>query len=228
MYENFLRCIALFNQEVVSGAELLQLVTPFLGWVESRGDFSCPRCFSQMLRFTIKTQSDTNFSLFCCPSKIWARGVYKLSCHMELTGWTKSVCIHSPRTHLIIAPLDICWINASWNWLGYLDLDHYWSSVLQISDLLDLIFSPRKFPELYTQFKSFLGDKELSHAVSGLADRYMEGGGGREVDYASCKRLGSSYRALPKTYQQPKCSGRTALCKEVHGLESYYCFIPFF
>lgn len=75
--------------------------------------------------------------------------------------------------------------------------------------------SYRKFPELYTQFKSFLGDKELSHAVSGLSDRYMEGGGGREVDYASCKRLGSSYRALPKTYQQPKCSGRTALCKEV-------------
>ncbi|XP_034035567.1 LOW QUALITY PROTEIN: paired amphipathic helix protein Sin3b [Thalassophryne amazonica] len=103
VYENFLRCIALFNQEVVSGVELLQLVTPFLG----------------------------------------------------------------------------------------------------------------KFPELYTQFKSFLGDKELSHAVSGLSDRYMEGGGGREVDYASCKRLGSSYRALPKTYQQPKCSGRTALCKEV-------------
>ncbi|XP_065104497.1 paired amphipathic helix protein Sin3b isoform X1 [Paramisgurnus dabryanus] len=102
VYENFLRCIALFNQEVVSGAELLQLVTPFLG----------------------------------------------------------------------------------------------------------------KFPELYTQFKSFLGDKELSHAVSGLSDRYMEGGG-REVDYASCKRLGSSYRALPKTYQQPKCSGRTAICKEV-------------
>uniref|UniRef100_A0A671PPW9 Paired amphipathic helix protein Sin3b n=1 Tax=Sinocyclocheilus anshuiensis TaxID=1608454 RepID=A0A671PPW9_9TELE len=102
VYENFLRCIALFNQEVVSGAELLQLVTPFLG----------------------------------------------------------------------------------------------------------------KFPELYTQFKSFLGDKELSHAITGFSERYMEGGG-REVDYASCKRLGSSYRALPKTYQQPKCSGRTAICKEL-------------
>uniref|UniRef100_A0A8C4HQ02 Paired amphipathic helix protein Sin3b n=1 Tax=Dicentrarchus labrax TaxID=13489 RepID=A0A8C4HQ02_DICLA len=116
VYENFLRCIALFNQEVVSGAELLQLVTPFLG----------------------------------------------------------------------------------------------------------------KFPELYTQFKSFLGDKELSHAVSGLSDRYMEGGGGREVDYASCKRLGSSYRALPKTYQQPKCSGRTALCKESSSslpLLTYYCVL---
>lgn len=36
VYENFLRCIALFNQEVVSGAELLQLVTPFLGWVDRK------------------------------------------------------------------------------------------------------------------------------------------------------------------------------------------------
>ncbi|MGH0163079.1 UNVERIFIED_CONTAM: hypothetical protein FKN15_073814 [Acipenser sinensis] len=105
VYENFLRCIALFNQEVVSGAELLQLVTPFLG----------------------------------------------------------------------------------------------------------------KFPELFAQFKSFLGDKEFSHAPTLLADRYTEGNG-RDIDYASCKRLGSSYRALPKTYQQPKCTGRTAICKEV-GLE---------
>lgn len=31
VYENFLRCIALFNQELVSGSELLQLVGPFLG-----------------------------------------------------------------------------------------------------------------------------------------------------------------------------------------------------
>ena len=36
-----------------------------------------------------------------------------------------------------------------------------------------------------------------------------------EIDYASCKRLGSSYRALPKSYQQPKCTGRTQLCREV-------------
>lgn len=89
------------------------------------------------------------------------------------------------------------------------------SALLLIRLSFMISFPSRKFPELYTQFKSFLGDKELSHAVSGLSDRYMEGGGGREVDYASCKRLGSSYRALPKTYQQPKCSGRTALCKEV-------------
>uniref|UniRef100_A0A8C5QFE1 Paired amphipathic helix protein Sin3b n=1 Tax=Leptobrachium leishanense TaxID=445787 RepID=A0A8C5QFE1_9ANUR len=102
VYENFLRCIALFNQELVSGSELLQLITPFLG----------------------------------------------------------------------------------------------------------------KFPELFAQFKSFLGVKELSFASPVTNDRSNEGIG-REIDYASCKRIGSSYRALPKTYQQPKCSGRTALCKEV-------------
>ncbi|XP_068090261.1 paired amphipathic helix protein Sin3b [Hyperolius riggenbachi] len=102
VYENFLRCIALFNQELVSGSELLQLVTPFLG----------------------------------------------------------------------------------------------------------------KFPELFAQFKSFLGVKELSFTSPVTGDRSNEGIG-REIDYASCKRIGSSYRALPKTYQQPKCSGRTAVCKEV-------------
>ncbi|KAE8632435.1 hypothetical protein XENTR_v10001548 [Xenopus tropicalis] len=102
VYENFLRCIALFNQELVSGSELLQLVTPFLG----------------------------------------------------------------------------------------------------------------KFPELFAQFKSFLGVKELSFASPVTNDRSNEGIG-REIDYASCKRIGSSYRALPKSFPHPKCSGRTALCKEV-------------
>ncbi|XP_043946674.1 paired amphipathic helix protein Sin3b [Protopterus annectens] len=102
VYENFLRCIALFNQEVLSGSELLQLVTPFLG----------------------------------------------------------------------------------------------------------------KFPELFTRFKNFLGERELSFAPPLLSERSVDGAW-RELDYASCKRLGSSYRALPKTYQQPKCGGRTTLCKEV-------------
>ncbi len=36
-----------------------------------------------------------------------------------------------------------------------------------------------------------------------------------EIDFANCKRCGASYRALPKSYQQPRCSGRTALCNEV-------------
>lgn len=35
------------------------------------------------------------------------------------------------------------------------------------------------------------------------------------ADFSSCKRYGASYRALPKSYPQPKCSGRVGYCKEV-------------
>nr|XP_057901878.1 paired amphipathic helix protein Sin3a-like [Doryrhamphus excisus] len=106
-YENFLRCLHIFNQEVISRAELVQLVVPFLG----------------------------------------------------------------------------------------------------------------KFPELFTWFKNFLGYRESSHSESSHAEtlpkeRATEGIA-MEIDYASCKRLGSSYRALPKSYMQPKCTGRTPLCREV-------------
>ncbi|XP_030042664.1 paired amphipathic helix protein Sin3a [Microcaecilia unicolor] len=101
-YENFLRCLVIFNQEVISRAELVQLVSPFLG----------------------------------------------------------------------------------------------------------------KFPELFTWFKNFLGYKESTHIEPFPKERATEGIA-MEIDYASCKRLGSSYRALPKSYQQPKCTGRTPLCKEV-------------
>nr|XP_061830842.1 paired amphipathic helix protein Sin3a-like [Nerophis lumbriciformis] len=76
-----------------------------------------------------------------------------------------------------------------------------------------------KFPELFTWFKNFLGYREsshgeLSHAESLPKERATEGIA-MEIDYASCKRLGSSYRALPKSYTQPKCTGRTPLCREV-------------
>ncbi|KAG7468308.1 hypothetical protein MATL_G00141500 [Megalops atlanticus] len=71
-----------------------------------------------------------------------------------------------------------------------------------------------KFPELFTWFKNFLGYRESSHIERFPKERATEGIA-MEIDYASCKRLGSSYRALPKSYQQPKCTGRTPLCKEV-------------
>ena len=39
------------------------------------------------------------------------------------------------------------------------------------------------------------------------------------VDYASCKKHGISYRALPSSYEQPICSGRNLpgneVCNEV-------------
>lgn len=76
-----------------------------------------------------------------------------------------------------------------------------------------LKISFRKFPELFNWFKNFLGYREMSHIETYPKERATEGIA-MEIDYASCKRLGSSYRALPKSYQQPKCTGRTPLCKE--------------
>jgi len=77
-----------------------------------------------------------------------------------------------------------------------------------------LVLTDRKFPELFTWFKNFLGYRESSHVESFPKERATEGIA-MEIDYSSCKRLGSSYRALPKSYQQPKCTGRTQLCREV-------------
>ncbi|XP_051572105.1 paired amphipathic helix protein Sin3a-like [Myxocyprinus asiaticus] len=71
-----------------------------------------------------------------------------------------------------------------------------------------------KFPELFTWFKNFLGYRECAHIERFPKERATEGIA-MEIDYASCKRLGSSYRALPKSFQQPRCTGRTPLCKEV-------------
>ncbi|KAM4619084.1 SIN3 transcription regulator family member Aa isoform 3-T5 [Polymixia lowei] len=72
-----------------------------------------------------------------------------------------------------------------------------------------------KFPELFNWFKNFLGYREMSSHIEAYPKERATEGIAMEIDYASCKRLGSSYRALPKSYQQPKCTGRTPLCKEV-------------
>lgn len=56
----------------------------------------------------------------------------------------------------------------------------------------------------------------LPSRVVGIRDRErINSEVAMEIDYASCKRYGASYRALPKNFPQPKCSGRTSLCKEV-------------
>lgn len=101
-------------------------------------------------------------------------------------------------------------------------------------------FFCRKFPDIFSQFKSLLGIKEPSTAEVSpegtpppqipLKERVTEFAA--EIgtlsslnnclniiifmlDFNSLKRHGASYRALPKTYVQPKCSGRTQLCHEV-------------
>lgn len=120
MYENFLRCLVLFNQEIVSKTELLQLVTPFLG------------------RFP------------------------------ELMRWFKDFLGHVPETQ---------------------------GSTNANANAMDMEAIPNNVVR--------------AHQERPQGDLAME------IDYTACKRLGASYCALPKSYVQPKCSGRTPLCKEV-------------
>lgn len=122
VYENFLRCLVLFNQEIVSKSELVLLVTPFLGR------------------------------------------------YPELLRWFK-------------------------DFLGYLPAD---SSATMTTNSGNAV-GVETFPNSVVR----------SHQERPQNDLAIE------IDYAACKRLGASYCALPKSYIQPKCGGRTQLCKEV-------------
>lgn len=78
----------------------------------------------------------------------------------------------------------------------------------------------QRSPDTLRAFKDFIGVTEQSGLQSRLdhmptsRDR-PQGDLAMEIDYSTCKRLGASYCALPKTYPLPKTSGRTPLCREV-------------
>lgn len=85
-----------------------------------------------------------------------------------------------------------------------------------------------KHPELHKWFQDFLGPVgalEGGNSAAGLpygnSVRDNSAGGlpppqhSQEIDLSTCKRLGASYCALPKSSELRKCSGRTALCREV-------------
>uniref|UniRef100_A0A6P4E6W9 Paired amphipathic helix protein Sin3a n=1 Tax=Drosophila rhopaloa TaxID=1041015 RepID=A0A6P4E6W9_DRORH len=111
--------------------------------------------------------------------------------------------------------------------------------IVSKTELLGLV-SPflMKFPDLLRWFTDFLGPPSGQTAggmIDGmpLATTQRQGGGSsnsshdrgsshqsateyvQDVDLSSCKRLGASYCALPQSTVPKKCSGRTALCREV-------------
>lgn len=111
--------------------------------------------------------------------------------------------------------------------------------IVSKTELLGLV-SPflMKFPDLLRWFTDFLGPPSGQPAgglIDGmpLAATQRQGGGSsnsshdrgtshqsaaeyvQDVDLSSCKRLGASYCALPQSTVPKKCSGRTALCREV-------------
>lgn len=116
--------------------------------------------------------------------------------------------------------------------------------IVSKTELLGLV-SPflMKFPDLLRWFTDFLGPPVGGQSAGGglidgmplAATQRAQGGGGggssnssshdrghqsaaeyvQDVDLSSCKRLGASYCALPQSTVPKKCSGRTALCREV-------------
>ncbi|CAN7983566.1 unnamed protein product, partial [Ixodes hexagonus] len=97
----------------------------------------------------------------------------------------------------------------------------YNQEIVSRSELVHLV-TPflGKFPELFKWFKDFIGYKDLGGQIEPIPNKVVQqerisGDPSMEIDYSSCKRYGASYRALPKNIVQPKCSGRTPLCKEV-------------
>ncbi|XP_043231433.1 paired amphipathic helix protein Sin3b-like isoform X2 [Amphibalanus amphitrite] len=105
------------------------------------------------------------------------------------------------------------------NFLRVLSL--YNSEIISRLDVIQLL-SPflGKQPGMLKWLKDFMGVKEGRETVEpippGMAKQErVSGDQAIEIDYSTCKRLGASYCALPKSYPQPRCSGRTQLCREV-------------
>ncbi|XP_050358996.1 paired amphipathic helix protein Sin3a isoform X3 [Nymphalis io] len=141
IYENFLRCLLLFTNEIISSSELLCVTEPFL---------------------------------------------YR---HPELKKWLQDFVgpvspPHTPTT----------------THTGY-------NNFSSTSSLLSCE-------------RSRLGSETKRHEPLGaygaqLRHERPQGDAAMDIDLSTCKRLGTSYCALPREAAARRCSGRTPLCKEV-------------
>ncbi|CAF0785384.1 unnamed protein product [Didymodactylos carnosus] len=70
------------------------------------------------------------------------------------------------------------------------------------------------FPELLRTFQELINIREPGEVIipKSISD---PNDGLIDIDYSSCTQQGTSYRAVPKSYSPPQCSGRTPLCREV-------------
>ncbi|XP_053621549.1 paired amphipathic helix protein Sin3b isoform X3 [Plodia interpunctella] len=147
VYENFLRCLLLFTNEIISSSELLCVTGPFL-----------------------------------CR-------------HPELQKWLQDfVGLSSPPNTPTNAPANIGYNNST--------------------------------TSTYNEKSSILNygrgtlDNKLRYSPVGalgaqLRHERPQGDVAQDVDLSTCKRLGTSYCALPRDAAARRCSGRTPLCREV-------------
>ncbi|XP_055637033.1 paired amphipathic helix protein Sin3a isoform X2 [Toxorhynchites rutilus septentrionalis] len=91
--------------------------------------------------------------------------------------------------------------------------------IVSKSELLTLV-TPflSRFPDLLKWFQDFLGPSTAPECIP-LASAQRQDRSQSElatdIDLSTCKRLGASYCALPKSHENVKCSGRTNLCRDV-------------
>ena len=95
-------------------------------------------------------------------------------------------------------------------------LNLYSQQIIDRSELLTLVHDlfKRTQIELFSNFRRLLGYSggDARDAPSPPASRSADSGGSfRDLDFASMKKHGTSYRILPDDYQQPNCSGRGPL-----------------
>ncbi|KAG5673702.1 hypothetical protein PVAND_003725 [Polypedilum vanderplanki] len=96
----------------------------------------------------------------------------------------------------------------------------YNQEIVSKSELMTLV-APflNKEPELLKRFQEFLkfstAPESLPLSVAQRQDHRVQIDTATEIDVTQCKRLGTSYCAIPKSSELKKCSGRTPLCKEV-------------
>ncbi|XP_052869994.1 uncharacterized protein LOC128275509 [Anopheles cruzii] len=97
--------------------------------------------------------------------------------------------------------------------------------IVSKSDLLTLI-TPflSRYPDLLKWFQDFVGSPSGAttecvplSAAAAAAQRQdrTQNELAMDIDLSTCKRLGASYCALPKSHENVKCSGRTSLCRDV-------------
>ncbi|KAM3721596.1 Paired amphipathic helix protein Sin3a [Dirofilaria immitis] len=100
----------------------------------------------------------------------------------------------------------------------------YNQSIISKNELVELL-APfiGRFTSLLKHVKELLGlpdthgdsqqtdDKQRRRQIHASDDVELQ----HKIDYATCRRLGVSYRSLPESYEKPLCSGRTPLCESV-------------
>ncbi|KAL0803346.1 hypothetical protein ABMA28_017434 [Loxostege sticticalis] len=150
VYDNFLRCLLLFTNEIISSSELLCVTSPFLcrhpelqKWLQ---DFVGP---------TSPPHTPTNTS--------------------SHTGYTNST------------------FGGNSNSLLSYDRER----------------SHERARDKCVRYEP------VGHLGAQLRHDRPQGDAAMDIDLSTCKRLGTSYCALPRDAAARRCSGRTALCKEV-------------